>query len=288
MSCRRGALVVGAMLLGCAADKQPPAVAASPALATPAASVKAEPERSSEPPAPEPPRDSAGFPEAMAKLRPAEASEALAALEAAPTDPLAYKRAALAYAATDVPGMSLLWGMTYQAAAQGESDAKLATALARVLTERIDVRPARQGDGVDFSVRLAPGQMPTREHSNGEVEVPLAHAFEAHFGGALMGFRPPWTIEQFYDVLSSWAALVSAHGTPLDAVVELDGWLVVLAKAGHLEPYCYQLLGPAYPAELRSYKAGHAAELRAYKEYAKLAPLQPRHAPLPDELVRVK
>lgn len=287
MSCGQNALLLGLALLGCAADGKPPPVAASPAPAPPAAAAKLEP--APEPaPAPEPPRDSAGFPEALALLRPASARDALAGLEAAPTDPLAYRRAALAYATTDAPGMSLLWGLTYHAAGPGESDAKLAAALAQVLTERISAKPAQQGDGFDFSVRLAPGKMPVREHQNGDQQVPLAHAFEAHFALSLAGFRPPWTLEQFYDVLSNWVAELSTGGSPFKAAVEVDAWLVLLAKAGHLEAYCYQLLGPAYPAELRAYKIGHAAELRAYQEYARRDPLQPRHAPLPDELVQVK
>lgn len=293
MSCKQGALLLGLALLGCAADTKPPPVAASSAPVPPAASPKLEPEPERAPaPAPEPepgpPRDSAGFSEAMALLRPASARDALAALEAAPTDRLAYKRAALAYGTTDAPGMSLLWGMTYHAAGQGEADAELAAALAQVLTERISAKPAQQGDGFDFRVRLAPGKMPLREYQNGDQQVPLAHAFEAHFAGSLAGFRPPWTLEQFYDVLSNWVAELSTGGTPFKAAVEVDAWLVLLAKAGHLEAYCYQLLGPAYPAELRAYKTGHAAELRAYEEFAKRAPLQLRHAPLPDELVQVK
>ena len=60
------------------------------------------------------------------------------------------------------------------------------------------------------------------------------------------------------------------------------------AKSGHLEAFCYQLLGPAFPAEFNAFKASDAAALKAYKEFLKASPLRPQHAPLPDELVRIK
>jgi hypothetical protein len=241
-----------------------------------------------EPEAPPPPIDSAGFAEAMALLRPARAEATVQALSATPGAPEAYAQAALAYADSDVPGMSLLWGMTYRAMGGGGDDAKVATALAKILNERIRVSRDSVSERVDFNVRLAPGQMPTRQHADGAVHAPLAHVFEGLFGATLTGFRPPWTIEQYYDVLSSWAALVSAHGTPLDEQVPLNLWLVTLAKAGHLEAYCYRLLGPAFPAELKAYQHGHAAELKEFDAYVKAAPLAPVRAPLPDALVRVK
>jgi hypothetical protein len=224
----------------------------------------------------------------MALLRPAEAEAAVQALSAAPGAPEAYARAALAYAASDVPGMALLWGMTYRAMGGGSEDAKVAVALAKILNERIRVNHDPLSGRVDFNVRLAPGQMPTRQQADGAVHAPLAHVFEGLFGAALSGFRPPWTIEQYYDVLSSWAALVSAHGTPIDEQVPLNVWLVALARAGHLEAYCYRLLGAAFPAELKAYQRGHAAELEGLDVYVKSSPLAPARAPLPDVLVRVQ
>ena len=50
--------------------------------------------------------------------------------------------------------------------------------------------------------------------------------------------------------------MISTRGTPIDDVLELNGWLVATAKAGHLEAYCHQLLGRAFPAELKAYRAG--------------------------------
>jgi hypothetical protein len=120
------------------------------------------------------------------------------------------------------------------------------------------------------------------------VHAPVAYVFEALFGTTLMGFRPPWTIEQFHDVLSSWAALVSSRGTPLDDVIEVNAWLVTTAKAGHLEAFCHQLLGTAFPAELKAFKANSAADIKAFKAYLKSNALVPKRAVMPDDLVRVK
>jgi len=279
------------LCLTCAVACGSPSVAKAPAAASPQPAPAAEAAPAA---APEPERVtitqpvlSAGFAETLAALRPAGTEQALEGLVAAPADPEAYAKAALAYAPTDVPGMTMLWGMSYQAMGGGPSDAAVASAFAKVLTERILAKPDEHQQ-VTFNLRLAPGQMPTRQDPDGSLHAPIAHAFEALFSPAITGFRPPWTIEQFYDVLSTWAGLVATHGTALDEPVELNGWLVTIARAGHLEAFCHQLLGPAFPAELKAYKAGNAAALKAYREVLKAAPLRPKHAPLPDELVRIQ
>lgn len=241
-------------------------------------------------PAPAPPAEAKQSPDfgvALASLRPPGTEKLLQVLASSPTDAEAYASAALAYAPTDVAGMALLWGLTYQAMGGGASDAAVAAALAKVLTERIVAKPDEH-DHATFNVRLAPGQMPTRQAPDGALHGPLAHVFEGLFSPAVTGFRPPWTVEQFYDVLSTWAGLVATKGTPLDTLVPLDGWLVIVAKAGHLEAFCYQMLGPAFPAELKTYKVSDAKALKAYREFVKANPLRPSHAPMPDELVRIK
>ena len=238
-------------------------------------------------PAPAAPVESAGFAESMAALRPAAAQPALAALEQAPGDAKAYAAAAIAYATTDAPAMTLIWGMTHQAMGGGKAEADVAKAFSHVLTERVAVGKDEAGR-TEYRIRLAPGQMPVRQQPNGSVEAPLAHAFEGLFGTTLMGFQPPWTIEQFYDALSSWVALVSTQGTPLDAQLELDGWLVSLAKASHLEAFCYRLLGSAFPAESKQYGQSHGKERKALEEYLKSSAFEPTRAVLPDDLVRLK
>jgi hypothetical protein len=223
----------------------------------------------------------------MAALRPASALPALTALQAAPADAGAYAQAAIAYSSTDAPAMTLIWGMTQQAMNGKTPEVELTKAFVKVLTERVVVSKDGQGR-TEYRVRLAPGQMPVRKQASGAIDAPLAHAFEGLFGTTLMSFHPPWTIEEFYDVLSSWVALVSTHGTPLDATLELDGWLVATAKAGHLEAFCYRLLGSAFPAELKQYRAGQAKQLKAFEEYLKSSPFQPSRAVMPDDLVRLK
>jgi hypothetical protein len=238
--------------------------------------------------APAPPSDSPGYAETMAKLRPPAAASAAQALAAAPADAQAYAQATLAYATTDVPAMTLLWGMTYQALGGGKDDAAVAAALSKVLSERILVNRVENSDRTDYTLRLAPGQMPARQEADGSVLAPVAHVFEGVFGTSVMGYRPPWTIEKFYDALSSWTGLVASQGTPLDEKLELNAWLVTTAKAGHLEAYCHQLLGPAFMAELKSYRAANASAFRAYKDYLKVSAIKPTRAVMPDDLVRVK
>ncbi len=224
----------------------------------------------------------------MARLRPAGTESALAALSAAPAEAEPYAKAALAFAPTDAPAMTLIWALTYQAMGGGSSDAAVATALSLVLRERIRTVHNEQTQHDELNIRLAPGQMPARQEADGAVRAPIAHVFEMSFSPALTGMQPPWTIEQFYDALSGWVGEIAAHGTPLDQQLELDGWLVTLAKAGHLEAYCYALLGPAFPAELKSYRAKSAAAFNAYQSYSKSSALHPTRAAMPDELVRIR
>lgn len=289
------------LLLACAcggrAALPPPKAQPAPAPGSPAgdpiavlAAVPApapQPQAVSNPP-PAQPSESPGYAETMARLRPPAAAQALQALSAAPADAQAYAQATLAYATTDVPAMTLIWGMTYQALGGGKDDAAVAAALSKVLSERILVNRVENTDRTDYNLRLAPGQMPARREPDGSVLAPVAHVFEGIFGTTVMGFRPPWTIEQFYDALSTWAGLVASQGTPLDEKLELNAWLVTTAKAGHLEAYCHQLLGPAFAAELKSYKAQNGSAFRAYKDYSKVSALKPIRAVMPDDLVRVK
>lgn len=286
------ALVIGcAASLACGASAPQAPVAVAPVAAAP---VAAAPGVEPAPAAVEPaaaataaPVESPGFAEALTKLRPAGAEPARAAVQAKPEDAQLYAQAAMAYATTDAPVMTLIWGMMYLAMGGGASEPQVGQAFVQVLSERVVI--GNDADGrVSYNVRLAPGQMPTREHPDGSLEAPLAHAFEGMFGATLLGFQPPWSVEEVYDVLSSWAGVVATRGTPLDELLELDGWLVTLAKAGHLEAYCFRLVGAAFPAELKAYKAAHAKELKALDEYLKSAALKPKRAVMPDDLVRLK
>jgi hypothetical protein len=283
---RISALYVSAVTFACGV---PPAAKVAP-VATPAVTPEPAPAAT---PRPEPAptaevKESPGFGPALVSLRAAGTENALQALANAPTDPEAYAQAALAYASTDVPGMSMLWGLTYQAMGGGTSDAAVANAFAKLLTERITAAHDEQTKQVSFNLRLAPGQMPVRKEADGSVRAPLAHVFESLFSPAVTGFRPPWTIEQFYDVLSTWVGVLATHGSALDDTLELDGWLVTLAKAGHLEAFCYRLLGPAFPAELKAYKASHSAQLKAYQDFSKASALRPKRAVMPDDLIRIQ
>jgi hypothetical protein len=279
----------GAGVFGCAAPAVEPQTprAAEPIPVVAAAVATQEPARPAEP-ATATASLSPGFAEALARLRPAGVEASLAALGQTPLEPVAFANAAIAYSTTDVPAMTLIWGMSYGAMAGGSLEKPVARAFITVLNERIIVTPDPTSERVDYNVRLAPGQMPMREHADGSVEAPLAYAFEGLFGSALLGFRPPWSIEEFYDVLSSWVGVISTRGTPLDPVLELNEYLVTLAKAGHLEAYCFRLLGSAFPAELKAYQAKQTKELKALDAYLKSTPFTPKRAVMPDDLVRLK
>jgi hypothetical protein len=209
----------------------------------------------------------------------------LAALERAPAEAHAYARAAVAYASTDVPVMTLLWGMTYAALGGGAEGDAVASAVAKVLTERVVVTVDAESGRAVYDVRLAPGQMPLSEGSGGVAEAPLAHVFEAMFGATLSGFRPPWSVEAFHDAISIWVGQASIQSTPLDRVLPLQAWLVQVARAGHLEAFCYRVLGAAYPSELRAYVSRNPRALRSLDDYLRDSPLVIARAATPDLLV---
>jgi hypothetical protein len=284
-----GSCLLCVALSACGSAPTPKAAPPTGPSATPPAPPPPPPEPS--PSAEAPPaqvKESPGFHEAIALLRPAGTEEIVAALVAAPSSAEAYAQAAIAFSATEVPVMTLIWGMTYQAMGGGKSDAAVAKAFAKVLTERIVATPSDNGKDVNFSLRLAPGAMPVRQGPDGAVQGPFAHVFEGLFGPAVVGFRPPWTIEQYYDAISTWIGVVSTRGTPLDEKLELDKWLTAAARAEHLEAFCHQLLGPAFPAEYRAYKHGSARDLKLYAAFVKAAPFRTDHALLPDDLVRME
>jgi hypothetical protein len=229
--------------------------------------------------------ESPGFAETLARLRPTGTEAALSTLAATPTEAEAYARAALAYASTEAPAMTLIWGLSYQAMGGGSQDAAVAEALAKVLRERVVAKRDEHTHEKTFNVRLAPGQAPVRKTPDGVAHVPVAHLFEGLFSPALTGLEGAWTVEQFYDALSSWVAQLASHGSPLDARIELDAWLVATARAGHLEAYCHTLLGPAFPTELKQFRRQNAAALKAYAAYVQASPLRPTHAVMPDDMV---
>lgn len=286
-ACLIGSMTIG--LIACGGSAKPaaaPRPASSASRPPPAATVVAV---TPEPPPPEPAQsqETPGFAEALAKLRPAAAAEALQKLQAAPEDPQARAAAALAYAGTDAPGMTLIWGLEYQAMGGGAQSKDVAAALAKVLSERVTAVRDEKTKEVRFNVRLAPGAMPVRQLPDGSALAPVAHVFETLFSPAVTNFRPPWTIEQFYDALSSWAGVVASHGTPLDSTLEIDAWLVAAARAEQLEVFCYELLGPAFAPEYKAFKAKHGRELKAYEAYSKQNKLVPKHAVMPDELIKL-
>src|SRR5215207_5792215 len=106
--------------LGCAGPavepKTPPAAELTPAAPAPAPMpAPAHPAEQ----APATPGDSPDFTEALVRLRPAGTEVSLAALEQPAPASVAFANAAITYSTTDVPAMTLIWGMTYGAMAGG-------------------------------------------------------------------------------------------------------------------------------------------------------------------------
>ena len=209
---------------------------------------------------------------ALAPLRPTGADAVLGPLAASPGVE-EHAAAALFYAQTDAPGMTLLWGMTAGAVAfDHPRRAELAGAMRGVLERRV----IANGDG-QVSVRLAPGATPAFQLADGRMVAPMCHLYEVVIGTALAPQASSgWSATTLRAAMDTYAQ-IAAQGTPVDAVIPLHAWLVQLEAAGHLDGYTAHVFDVATPED--------EAKVQAAREWIAANPLQLARATLPIDLV---
>ncbi|MCA9616044.1 MAG: hypothetical protein R3B99_24610 [Polyangiales bacterium] len=213
----------------------------------------------------------------MPSLRPPGSQEELARLAASPS-PDAYARASLFFAQTDLAGFGLLYGMT--AVAMDPSGAFVggvarsnADVLRRRLTSELDENGQRVG-----SIRLAPGGMPVQQGPHGP-EATLSHLVELELGTSLSAIGEAWTFERVrggFDTLVR--GLINGQ---IPSFVELDAWLVTLARAGHLDGFLALTFGAGFPDEIPTYRA--AAD--AARVWIAAHPFRPGRPARPDDWI---
>ncbi len=214
---------------------------------------------------------------ALAPLRPAGSEAVLASLGETP-GPRQHADAAAFYADTDAAGMTIVWGLTAGAINFDHAwRADVAAAMKRVLSDRIEVTEG----GARTSVRLAPGATPALQQPDGSLLAPTAHLFETVFSAAVAPVAASrsgleWTGETLRQVLDAYTQL-AAQGTPIDSVAPINGWLVELQQAGHLDGFAVHVFDAA--------TADDAAAVDAARGWVAAHPPTIDRATMPDDLV---
>lgn len=217
-------------------------------------------------------------------LRPDSVTNTLAALDRNPDDVEAYARGAIAYADTDVAGMTLVWGQTYRLLdGHGRKTVEVTGAMARVLREKVTFTPPN-----DVELRFAPGAMPVLPASGHRYFAPFAHLYEHSMNGignaAALGLS---TFEGASAVFAVQTQLVCNDGAPV-LQEEFYAALCELAAAGHRDAYAHWVIGPAFSTAWETWAAAHAQQVDAFQRYLAAHPFRPMTATRPDDLHPVR
>lgn len=217
-------------------------------------------------------------------LRPEPVRPTLDALDRNPDDTEAYARGAIAYADTDVAGMTLVWGQTYRLLdTHGRKTVDVANAMARVLREKVTFTPPNE-----VELRFAPGAMPVLPASGNRYFAPFAHLYEHSMNGignaAAQGLS---TYEGASAVFAVQTQLVCRDGA---AVLEEEFYTALcgIAAGGHREAYAHWVIGPAFSTEWEAWRAAHENQVEAFQRYLSANPFRPAAATRPDDLHPVR
>jgi len=217
-------------------------------------------------------------------LRPAPVRPTLDALDRNPDDTEAYARGAIAYADTDVAGMTLVWGQTYRVLdPHGRKTVDVANAMSRVLREKVTFTAPS-----DVVLHFAPGAMPVLPASGHRYFAPFAHLYEHSMNGignaAALGLS---TYEGQSAVFAVQSQLVCRDGA---AVLEEEFYTLLcgLATEGHRDAYAHWVIGPAFSTEWETWKGAHEPAVEAMQRYLAAHPFRPQHATRPDDLHPVR
>lgn len=217
-------------------------------------------------------------------LRPEPVRPMLTALDRNPDDTEAYARGAIAYADTDVAGMTLVWGQTYRLLdPTGRKTVDVTNAMARVLREKVRVVPPNQ-----VELTFAPGAMPVLPASGNRYFAPFAHLYEHSMNGignaAAQGLS---TFEGAASVFSVQVQLVCRDGA---AVLEEEFYtfLCGVGAGGHRDAYAHWVIGPAFPSDWSTWQTSHDDSYQAFQRYLASHPFRPMTATRPDDLFPVR
>jgi hypothetical protein len=194
-----------------------------------------------------------------------------------PVSAAALADAALFFAKTDVAGMTLLYGEMCGALDPARFPPDVARAMRTVLSQRITI--TRNGDDLEISARLAPGEFPALKTDH-ELLGPFAHSYEMLIGHAAGAVKPDLSTLDGAVSLLAVAAVMAGQNPPLLGSVdaEIHGWLRELNEAGHLDAFLRWLMSRGLEPELADDRT--TAMLRYVAEH----PFVPTRAVRPDDL----
>lgn len=215
---------------------------------------------------------------ALDRLHPEGALPLLERIERTPADAEAYAQAALFYADTDAPGMTIFWGQTYRLLApEGPRTEAVVRAMRRVFETRVEVSNGTA------QVRLAPGSMPVIAMDDGRMLAPFAHRYEIVAGMTFAGAVPN-TFENIALGLAHYPEFASPRDFPFQAETELSTYLAALGTAGHLETFAHFVIGPAFPEPWAAYTQTNGTKLAAFRAHLAANPFTPTVGVRPDDL----
>lgn len=220
----------------------------------------------------------------LAALRPDSVTAILTGLDRDPEDPAIYARAAIAYADTDFPAMTLVYGQIYRIlATHGPRTVDTTNAMARVLREKVVT------DSGSTTVRwnIAQGEMPLIPTRGGGQLAPFVYLYEhsmSHTTGLSSTSRS--TYEGAAAVFVAELGAVCRGGEPVlpDAFYET---LCGMWSAGHSATYAHWVIGPAFAVEFEAYSRAHATEVNNLSTYLAAHPYRPRTPTRADDLYAV-
>lgn len=270
----RGALVVGLSVSGAACGG---GSAATSTTSTTSTAAENDSGGSTETANQAPPPSGRTAPE-LATLRPASVDGPLAAVTRLAEDSDAAARGAIAYADTDVAGMTLVWGQAYRILDHhGRRTVDVATAMARVIRERFTV----SATGVD--ARLAPAGMPIITGPDGRTFAAFGFVYQRWLERMTAPTAALDTFEGAAAVFEGQATTM-CHGTEPVLDDPTFHWICDVAGAGMTATYARWVIGPAFGPAWEAWQTAHASDVDALERFMSTHPFRPRRATRADDL----
>ncbi len=198
----------------------------------------------------------------------------LQGIEAEPSFPGNYRRAAELYAKGDSRGLALVYGEMFRVLDPVHS-VEMSKLLVDVCRDAVIENGGKKGDA---TAALAPRETYVEVGPGGKLKgplVPLSWAIELGYGPALIAAHEKGlSLASLHEARKMFLVFVGKPSGPFqDYKIALFPWLTALAAAGHLEAYDHWLYGAAFPDEMKRWGEKHPKEVEAMASWAHEHPL---------------
>ncbi|HEY5089655.1 MAG TPA: hypothetical protein VIK30_06780 [Polyangia bacterium] len=198
----------------------------------------------------------------------------LQGIEAEPSFPGNYRRAAELYAKSESRGLALVYGEMFRVLDPGHS-AEMSKLLVEVCRNAVIENGGKKGDA---TTALGPKVTYVEVGPGGKLKgpvVPLSWAIELGYGPALIAAHEKGlSLASLHEARKMFMLFVQKPSGPFESYkIALFPWLTALAAAGHLEAYDHWLYGAAFPDEMKRWGEQHPKEVEAMANWAHEHPL---------------